>query len=111
MPSEVRIEIEETRYDVVPGEPFDVVVHIYNATPIIDGFAPALLGLDPDWAEADEVPLSLFPDDEGDMTLTIELPYTPSRVTSTSIAQTTPVPMNVRLSSPQRSRNAERSAP
>lgn len=70
----LRMAVEPRRLAATPGEPFTLTLEVFNSSTIIDGYRVTILGLDQQWYLAAPEVLSLFPETDGTMVLTITLP-------------------------------------
>lgn len=69
-------DVSSTLVEVGPGETCTFSVRVTNTTTMIDAYHVSLFGLDPEWVSASPARLSLFPDEIGDVEITIQLPST-----------------------------------
>src|SRR3954469_4032943 len=70
----MRVELDRPSVTVVPGQPAELAVDVYNTDGIIDGVTASVLGLDPAWVTPSTDQLALFPDSSGSLVLRLTPP-------------------------------------
>lgn len=74
MATTVRISIDADHLEATPDNPVSLQVRIYNAARIVDEFVVSVVGLDASWVATDPPSLSLLPDSEGTVRVTMTIP-------------------------------------
>jgi hypothetical protein len=70
----VRVSVTPDHIEATPGEPFAITVDVFNTGAIIDAYRVKVLGLNPEWVDAQPRRLSLFPESGGVIVLLVTLP-------------------------------------
>jgi hypothetical protein len=70
----VRASTETPLLDVAPGSSGDVDVRVVNTTNVIDGISARVIGLPQQQVSSRPAMLPLFPDDSGQLTVTLDVP-------------------------------------
>lgn len=74
MASVPRVDIQPARLELTPGTPVLLTVTIYNPSEIVEGYSLVIYGFDASWVTTAPEELRLFPDTEGVVTATIDVP-------------------------------------
>ena len=74
MADTVRVIIDTGRLPVTPGKSASLEVRIYNAARIVDELVVVPVGLDESWVQTEPTSVSLLPDTEGRVRVTVALP-------------------------------------
>lgn len=74
MATEFRIELSEQRLELLIGRPASFTVAVFNASQVVAEYQVSVPELDPDWVTVNPPRVSLLPEQEGSVQVTILLP-------------------------------------
>jgi hypothetical protein len=75
-PSTLRVTADSRLLQAAPGTPTSVTLDVTNTSEVIDGVSARVLGLDPALVSCRPPMLSLFPDANGRLAITLDIPST-----------------------------------
>ncbi len=74
MSANIVLSLSATKLEVIPGESIEATVTIHNQSQIVDQFGIRIEGLQPTWWTLSNSSVSLFPEEQGEVKLTIHPP-------------------------------------
>jgi hypothetical protein len=74
MSAEIRIQLSESSIQLRPGERAGLDLTVQNMSEIVDRYHITVAGIDPTWATLSRSELSLFPQGQDQVKITVELP-------------------------------------
>jgi hypothetical protein len=74
MSAKIRVVLDRNELEIEPGQQGDVLVTVQNFSKIVDQYTITVDGLDPSWVSIPTTELSLFPQDQESVHITVQPP-------------------------------------